>query len=147
MTNQIAILVLFSLGQQAMPTGPQPQFAIVRSMDKALGEVTLLQIQAVSEVVPEKTIINGVEVTRNVIRQVLRTVEKSFSIEKGTVLDTAGKKVPAAEVWKRLKVGATVLVAGQQIDPLYLRIVQPETLIFITSPSPIPLPKLPPPKV
>ena len=147
MTSQIAILVVLSLGQPPIPTRPQPQFAIVRGFDKALGQATLLQIQAVSEVVPEKAIVNGQEVTRNVIRQVLRTVETQFSVEKGTVLDTAGKKVSAAEVSKRLKVGATVLVASQQPDPLYLRIVQPETLILITSPMPVPLPKLPPPKV
>jgi hypothetical protein len=143
MTSQIAILVVFSLGQPAIPTSPQPRFAIVRSMDKESGNVTLSQIQAVSEVVPEKIVVNGQEVTRNVTRQILKTVETQFSIEKGTVLDTAGKKVPAAEVWKRLKLGATVLVAGQKVDPVYLRIVQPDTLIFITSP----LPTLPRPKV
>ena len=83
MTSQIAILVVLSLGQQPpIPNGPQPQFAIVRSFDKALGQVTLLQIQAVSEVVPEKAIVNGQEVTRNVIRQVLRTVDAIFRRER-----------------------------------------------------------------
>jgi hypothetical protein len=144
MTSQISILVLLSLGQ---PTGAQPHFAIVRTINKDIGELTLGQIKAFSEVVTEKTIVNGVEVTRNVIRQKLVTVEQRFSIEKGTVLDTAGKKVPAEEAWKRLKVGATVLLADRQPDPLYLRIVQPDTLILIISPVPGPRPKLPPPKV
>jgi hypothetical protein len=138
MTSPFALLVVFSMGQQAIPLGPQPKFAIVRSINKELGEVTLSQIQAVTEVVPEKAIVNGQEVTRNVIRSVLRTVEKTFSVDKGTVLDPVGKKVPAAELWKRLKVGATVLVASQQPDPLYLRVVQPDTLIFIMSPLPTP---------
>jgi len=142
MTSQITILVIVSLGQPAIPTGPQPKFAIVRGIDKTMGEVTLWQIQTVNEVVPEKAIVNGQEVTRNVTRQVLRTVETQFSVDKGTVLDATGKKVPAAEVWKRLKTGATVLVAGQQPDPLFLRVVRPDTLIFITSP----MPKLPRPK-
>lgn len=148
MTSQLAILVVFSLGQQpAIPNGPQPSFAIVRSIDKASGEVTLSQNQTVFEAVPVKEKVNGVEVTRMVTRQLVRAVETRFSVDKGTVLDTAGKKVAAEQVWKRLKVGATVLVASQQPSPLYLRVVQPDTLIFIMSPVPVPLQKLPPPKV
>src|SRR5947208_288834 len=100
MTGQIAFLAFFTMAQA--PSGPQPQFAIVRSIDKAQGEVKLSQIQAVSEVVPVKSIVNGQEVTRNVVKRVMRTVEKQFSIDKGTVYDTAGKKVAAPEVWKRL---------------------------------------------
>jgi hypothetical protein len=141
MTSQVAILIIFSPGMQTVPAGPQPQFAIVRNIDKASGEVTLSQFMVIPEVV--QTDLSGKEGIRIVIRQVRHTLEKRFSIDKGTVLDTGGKKVPAAEVWKRLKIGATVLVASQPVDPLYLRIVQPDTLIFITSP----LPKLPAPKV
>jgi hypothetical protein len=147
MTSQIAILVLCSVGQPAIPVGLQPQFAIVRSIDKDMAEVTLSQLQAVAEVVPEKAIVNGQEVTRNVSRKVMRTVEWQFSLKKGTVMDPAGKKFPAEEVWKRLKVGATVLVASQQPDPRYLRVVQPDTLILIVPPPAIQLPKLPPPKL
>jgi hypothetical protein len=143
MTSAFGLVVLFPLGQPAVPTSPQPEFAIVRSIDKDSGEVTLAQFQTIFEVVPEKAIVNGQEVTRNVIRQVMRVGEKQFSVDKGTVLDTAGKKVPAAEVWKRLKLGATVLMASQQVDPRYLRIVEPTTLIFVMPP----MPKLPQPKV
>ena len=145
MTSQIAILVVFSLGQPAIPTGAQPKFGIVRNINKELGEVTLAHFQTVFEVVTEKAIVNGREVTRNVTRQVPLTVEKRFSVEKGTVVDPTGKKIPAEEVWKRLKVGATVLVADRQPDPLYLRVVQPDTLIFIIPSVPGPLPKLPRP--
>src|SRR5260370_37231500 len=143
MTSSVAILVLCSLGQQPIPQGPQPRFAIVHEIDKDRGEITLLQSEAVSKAVSVKSIEKGQEVTRMVVRQVLRSVPHQFSFDKGSVVDAAGKKIAVAEVWKRLKRGATVLMDNQQPDPQYLRVVQPDTLIFITSP----LPKLPPPKV
>src|SRR5712691_5911395 len=110
MTSPIAILVLCSLGQQPIPQGPQPRFAIVHEIDKDKGEITLLQMEAVAESVLVKSIENGQEVTKMVVRQVLRSVPRQFSFDKGSVVDTAGKKIAAAEVWKRLKRGATVLV-------------------------------------
>src|SRR5262245_37503092 len=109
MTSQIAILVLCSLGQQPIPQGAQPRFAIVQEIDKDKGEIAFVQIETVSEVVPVKAVENGREVIRKAIRQVSRTVPGLFSFDKGTVMDASSKKIAAADVWKRLKRGATVL--------------------------------------
>src|SRR5260370_2212196 len=102
MTSSVAILVLCSLGQQPIPQGPQPRFAIVHEIDKDRGEITLLQIEAVSKAVSVKSIEKGQEVTRMVVRQVLRSVPHPFSFDKGSGVDAARKQNAAPALCNRL---------------------------------------------
>jgi hypothetical protein len=67
-----------------------------------------------------------------------------FPLKDGEVFDAEGKKLNADAAKKRLAVGDTVLVStsGSKVDPVYLRVVKKETLVFV-HPAPPPGPPLP----
>jgi hypothetical protein len=129
------------------PDGPRPRFANVHRIDKDSGKVRLVENRISTRYEMEKIIVNGRQTFRRVGRTALRPEEFQFSVDKGTIMDTAGKKVPTADVWKRLTVGATILIASRQPDAIYMRIVQPETLIFINSTLPPAATLILPPKM
>ena len=165
MANQtIALLALFSLGlaperpprNPPMPKGPQPEFVTIQAIDPAQKRIEYLHADAVIVPITVAVFENGRQVTKTAYRQEQRMSKRIIVLEKEAVYDTAGKKVSAQEALKRLKVGDTVLVATQPVDPLYLRVIRPGTLILVSStplppiPIPAPFPKdkrgEPPPK-
>jgi hypothetical protein len=83
---------------------------------------------------------NGRQVTRTAYRTEYRMLKRTVALEKDTAYDAAGKKVSAGEALKRLKVGDTVLISTQQVDPLYLRVIRPETLILVSATAQAPIP-------
>src|SRR5262245_30461067 len=138
-----------------LPNGPAPSFAIVSALDQTQGQVTVTVMQ-VSQVtipvhVPEQVIVNGrpVFTTKTTFRMETRITETKIALKKAVLHNGAGKKVSEQDAIKQLKVGATVLLSpnGAPVDPLYLRALQPDTLILgtpnITSPQPLP-PPVPP---
>jgi hypothetical protein len=128
------------------PNGPQPEFVIVQqiSVEKKLVLVRDVRTKAVPAAVTEYR--NGKAFVKTVYRHEYYTVERAFSLEGGAVYTQGGKKVSTAEALKRLKVGDTILVATQPVDPIYLRIIRPGTLILVLSTTPAPLPIPAPPK-
>jgi|SRR6516225_2141310 len=151
MANQtIALLALFSLGlaperpprNPPMPKGPQPEFVTIQAIDPAQKRIEYLHADAVIVPITVAVFENGRQVTKTAYRQEQRMSKRIIVLEKEAVYDTAGKKVSAQEALKRLKVGDTVLVATQPVDPLYLRVIRPGTLILVSStpPPPIPIP-------
>jgi hypothetical protein len=156
MVNQaITLLALFSLGvaperpvrNAPMPNGPQPEFATVQAIDPAQKRVEYLHMEVVTVPVTVPVNVNGRTFNKTAYRQEYRMSKRAIALTKDAVYDAAGKKVPAEEALKRLKAGATVLVATQPVDPLYLRVIRPDTLILIGPaaparfPIPVPFPK------
>ena len=154
-SQAFTLLALFSLGlaperparTPPMPNGPQPEFATVSKIIPAQRVIIYLQNEVV--IVPVAVIgyQNGRAFPKTVYQTANRVTERAFALEKGTITDAAGKKVSVADALKRLKVGATVLVADQPVDPLYLRVIQPDTLILVSDQvqAPMSIPVSPPP--
>jgi hypothetical protein len=63
---------------------------------------------------------------------------------RGELSDAAGKVVPAADAFKRLKDGTTLLLSGDggKVSPLYLQVVKEDTLVLVLERRDAP--KLPP---
>jgi hypothetical protein len=137
-----------------MPKGPQPEFTTVQAIDLPGRRVEVLHTDVVIVPVTVAAFENGRQVTRTVYRTEYRQSKRVIALAKDTVYDAAGKQVSAQEALKRLKVGDTVLVASQPVDPLFLRVIRPGTLILVSAapfaPIPIPAPfkgKTGPPKI
>jgi|SRR6516225_1828427 hypothetical protein len=140
-----------------MPNGPQPEFSTIQAIDAVQKRVEYLQTQVVIVPVAVAAFVEGKQVIKTAYRQEYRTIKRAFSLAKESVYDTEGKKVSAQDALKRLKVGDTVLLATQPVDPLYLRVIRPTTLILVSSTvsapfsMPVPFPKdksgEPPPKI
>jgi hypothetical protein len=138
-----------------LPTTPPPRITNVATLDPQAGEIVLHEVtqQAVPELRKQIRTVNGkaVEVEYTVYVPVLVQQQRKFSLKEGKALDTTGAPLEAAEVWKRLKVGAAVLVSGDgnKVDPAYLGIVAKDAVILAFPPgpdAPIPQPaKIPPP--
>jgi hypothetical protein len=154
-TQAVALFTLFSLSlaperpvrNPPTPNGPQPEFATIQAIDPEQKRVEFLQTETVMIPVTVAVLENGRQTTRTVFRQEYRMTRRVFALAKDAVYNAAGKKVSAQDALKRMKVGDTVLLATQPVDPLYLRVIRPDTLILVGSqppvPIPIPLPKIP----
>src|SRR5437867_2873377 len=132
-SQAVTLLALFSLGlaperpprNPPTPNGPQPEFATVCKIIETQKVVHYLQTQVITVAVAVTANENGRPFTKTVYRRENQMIERAFALEKGTITDATGKKVSAAEAMKRLKVGATVLISTQPVDPLYLRVIRP----------------------
>jgi hypothetical protein len=149
MANQaVTLIALFSLAvaperppcNPPMPNGPQPDFVTVQAIDPVQKRVEYLQTEVVIVPVAVAVFENGRQVTKTVYRQEYRQSRRILVLAKDAVYDAAGKKVTAEEALKRLKVGDTVLVATQPVDPLFLRVIRPATLILVSAAAPAPFP-------
>lgn len=124
------------------PSSAPPRFATVMSFDKERQEVILgyVSMHFVLDARMEAREEGGkkVEVEVPVMKSVYEMRPNKFVLRRGAVYDTAGKKVEADALWKRLSVGASVLVSieGKPVDPSYLSIVKKETLVFAPSLDP-----------
>jgi hypothetical protein len=129
--------------------GSPPEFATVGQLDQKKGEITLLQRNTVVVPVAVRVNRNGIEQTETVYRQEIRIIERKYLVDGAAVYDPAGKKVETRKVWDQLGQGDTVLISsdGLPVDRRYLRVLRPNTLIFVVPAAPggIPMP-LPPSK-
>jgi hypothetical protein len=156
MVNQaVTLFALFSLAvaperpprNPPMPNGPQPEFVMVQAIDPVQKRVEYLHMEVVTVPITVPVNVNGQTFTKTAYRQEYRQTRRTIALAKDAVHDAGGKKVTAEEALKRLKVGVTVLVATQPVDPLYLRVIRPDTLILIGPaaparfPIPVPFPK------
>jgi hypothetical protein len=129
-----------------VPTGPAPQFAIVR----LAGDGNLVQRELVpvttQKIVVVKVNVQGTVVTRHQAVNVIeyKQVEKMTRVKGLQAFDTFGKPVLAEKLPELLKKDTLVLISadGKLPDAGYLRIVKEGTLILVL-PSPT-APELPP---
>jgi hypothetical protein len=67
------------------------------------------------------------------------------ALAEARVVDLQGKDVPRADVLRRMKAQTAVLVSisGELVDPFYLRLTRPDTLVILLGPrESVPAPEL-----
>lgn len=132
-----------------------PPSQVIASMTKA-GEFEITESVMVPEQRSEErvVIVGGKPVKQVVTVTVLRTVQVTRRVKsEGVKVYTAGgKEVDSKDVSNKLKQPTIVLWAmdGKKVDPFYLKIIKPDTLVFVASlpaggntPIPQPLPEKP----
>ncbi len=92
--------------------------------------------------------VDGKNVEREEIYEVCRMVweckQMHWAAEQGKALDTSGKPIPHADLFKRLKKGDMVLLKfGDEVDLAWLKALKADTVVLLM-PPPIPRPKGPP---
>jgi hypothetical protein len=129
-----------------VPQGPPPA-QVIASVTKE-GEFEITQPVLVPEQRNEvRTVnVNGTPVTQTVTVTVFKTVQVTRRIkpEGVKVYTAAGKEVDAKDVPDKLKKPAIVLFAndGNKVDPFYLKIIKPDTLVVVApAPSPTAAPE------
>jgi hypothetical protein len=135
------------------PPMGQPPSQVVASMTKE-GEFEIVQTVLVPEARNEErtVVVNGTTVKQVVQVTVFVPVQRTFRMKaEGAKVSTAGgKEVNAKDVPDKLKKPTIVLLAmdGEKVDPFYLKIIKPETLVIVAAsrsstpdPKPAPRPK------
>jgi hypothetical protein len=120
------------------PTGLPPTFATVIALDKPQAVLDLAEVTV--SMVPEERVKlvtkdgKAVEVRYTVYRPVAEQHIRKLELKSAEVFDARGKKLGSEEVWKRLAVGATVLVStdGRAVDPAYLGVLAQDALVFVS---------------
>jgi hypothetical protein len=120
------------------PTGLPPTFATVVVLDKPQAVIDLAEVTV--RMVPEERVKlvtkdgKAEEVKYTVLRPVAEQHIRRLELKSAEVFDARGKKLGSEEVWKRLAVGATVLVSadGQSVDPAYLGVLAQDALVFVS---------------
>ncbi|HKI32374.1 MAG TPA: hypothetical protein VKA46_10935 [Gemmataceae bacterium] len=126
------------------PQGPPPA-QVLASMTKD-GEFEITQPVLVPYVVTETRTVNvgGRLVPQSVNVTAYKTVQVTRRIkgEGVKVYTAAGKEVDAKDVPDKLKKPTIVLFAadGNKVDPFYLKIIKPDTLVVV---APLPEPTAP----
>jgi hypothetical protein len=131
----------------AGPKGPAPRVMVARV--GAGGQPVI--VRRVTEVVPKRELVpvmiggrvENREVT--VYREVLREIEVRLDVEGVQVFEVNGRRIDPADVAGRLKKATAVLVSadGKQLDPFYLRLGRPDTLVVVAPALVGPQPKGP----
>lgn len=137
----LAALGAGASGEEAVkpPTGPQPQVTIARMSDDGKLVIRHIVQVPVAQAV-ERTIVQD-GVTRKVteVRTIFQTVVQLRTVPGKDVqgYDTNGKKVDADTVRRRLKKDTPVLISadGQPVDPFYLKLTRPGTLVLVNPAS------------
>jgi hypothetical protein len=136
----MSILASTAIAQEKpkVPTGPPPVFRTVTSIDKAMSELELAEIQTkfVAETVNEEVKKEGkVELrSKAIFKPVYVQVRTKLALASAEVFDAAGKKLSREDVPKRLTAGATVLVSadGKKVDTVYLSVITADTLVLVS---------------
>jgi hypothetical protein len=119
-----------------------PPAQVIASVTKD-GEFEIVQVRLVPEIRNEERTVNmnGVAVKQVVTVTVLVPVQETRRIkgEGVKVYTAAGKEVDAKDVPDKLKKPTVVLFAadGKKVDPFYLKIIKPDTLVIV-APAPSP---------
>ncbi len=81
--------------------------------------------------------VNNRTEVREVTKHVPVQVSRRFDLDRGQarLFDATGKALDPKDAAKRLKGPTAVLVSadGKAVDPLYLRLARPETLVVVSS--------------
>jgi hypothetical protein len=119
------------------PPQGQPPAQVIAIVTKE-GDFEITQTVMVPETRNEvRTVnVNGTPVTQTVQVVVSKTVQVQVRIKGAKVYTAAGKEVAAKEVPDKLKKPTIVLYAadGKKVDPFYLKIIKPETLVIVAAP-------------
>jgi hypothetical protein len=122
------------------PKGVLPQFATVSSIDPQQNalflETVTTRVGAVILAREEERNGKVVRLTQTIYKPVYETQVRPLALETAEVFEAGGKKLSSEEIWKRVAVGATVLVSvdGQPVDSASLRTLAKDTLIFMSQP-------------
>ena len=140
LTLEIAAATVGAQEKAKAPTGPPPEFVTVLAMDKAEGVLELGY-----SIVREGEHIR-IEYTYVADDGSIRTVERispkpvyeqrvlKLKLKNAEVFEPSGRKLGGEEVWKRLGLGATVVIPvdGKAVDSAYLRALAKDTLVFVS---------------
>ena len=128
-------------GQVQPPKGSPPQFVYVSRVDQAKGTFFCQQAVDVPCVVAVEREIEKQGKKFRVVENVtmMKREFKEFAVAAaGARVQTAGgHRVGAEELWRRLKAGTIIVlvVDGNPVDPAYLRVLQPDTLLVVPARS------------
>lgn len=147
LTLSLATLALLAGGAGAVPVpddkpvappkGPPPGLVVVSRVDAGRQQFDVVETVTRNQVVQveREMIVNGMRVrfvvTETVPVQEQRVVRRSLKGSRASTAD--GKPLTAAEAVRRLAPGSVVLYStdGNPVDPAYLRVVQPETVVLV----------------
>jgi hypothetical protein len=156
MHRSVAIAACFLLtatiaSAQPAPPSLTPTFKIIGGTNQAKGEIQFKQVDYKIVIVTfqKKVIENGKTIVVDVTeaKYVPYFTLTTIAAANTRVITPDGKQLPIDEVWKRLKADLVVVVSGDEKTPddVYLRTLNPQTLVIITPPPPVK--KLPPEKM
>ncbi len=119
-----------------LPETASPSFATVVKVNPEAGELTYhsMLLEKVKQYGAYER--DGKKVTGWYWDHAYAERQLRFSLRDGQAYDAEGNRLQAGELWKRVAVGATVLIApdGQKVSPGYLRVVRRETVILVPPP-------------
>ncbi len=118
-----------------------PQFAVVERVNPDGGVILkCVQTHNLTKIMVVEVVRGGQKVkeTRNVPFQTYSNAQTGFRLKDEAGLDSSGKTLSKNQVMARLKPGQTVLLASDHrgIDPAYLTILKPDTIILLSGPGP-----------
>jgi hypothetical protein len=128
-----AVAVAGGEGKTA-PKGPPPQVMILQVERDGTQYIVHTTTEMVPEQRAEKVKVGDKEVTRvrTVYVQVSRPVAVRLDGKDVQVFDATGKRLTGVDIPKFLKpVPVLVSADGKPVDPLYLRLARPETLVVV----------------
>jgi hypothetical protein len=137
----LAIIVAFGgqrLGAQSveLPETASPSFATIVKVNREAGELAYhsMMLEKVKQYGTFERA--GKKVTGWYWDHVYAERQVRFSLKDGQAYHAGGKRLQGEEFWRRVTVGAVVLVApdGQKVSPNYLRVVRPDTLVLVPPP-------------
>jgi hypothetical protein len=146
----------FAAGQGGGPKGPPPRVMVVRVDGGRPPSLVVLQTVMVPVQVQEQVQVGKRIENRLQVKLVPLTRETRLPLdgEKVRVFDGNGKPVANVLVLKIIRQATPVLVSadGKEVDPFYLSLARPQTLVIVTpalaapaAGAPMPVPPLPPP--
>jgi hypothetical protein len=119
--------------------GVPPRFVTVLQIDQQAGEQELVNVTVrfVAEEVIRQVKQDGKveEATETIHKPVYEEkMVGSIALDSADVFEAGGKKLSSDEVWKRVAVGAAVVVSadGKKVNPAYLRALAKDTLVFVS---------------
>ena len=116
----------------AAPIVP-PRFVTVHQIDKPYGTIALtaVTLRFVARAPAKEKETGGLNGPK--VKPVYETRVLLYEPGFGEVFDAEGKKLTDEDIWKRVKVGAIVLVSadGSKVHPEYLETIAKETLVFV----------------
>ena len=136
---------------ESKPKGPAPVLVkITGKVDAVMAMVPQVQMMTVTKAVVEEK--DGMKITKYVKEQVPQTINSYVSFQltgaKGQMAN--GKKLDAEGVAKAMEKAQVIAISvdGKPVDPAYLKLLKPDTLIIEASRSgglrpevmPVPLP-------
>jgi hypothetical protein len=138
----------------AAPKGPPPQVMILHVERDGTQYIQQMMMAAEPRQEAYKVKVgNREEVrTRTVYVQIPKWIRVGLTDKQVEVFDATGKRLVGADIPKFLKpVPVLVSADGKPVDPLYLRLVRPDTLVVVTPhlvaqpvmPVPIPSKEMP----